>query len=273
MKYDNKDSLGGRMKQNYEQVFKYKLPERMPVIIRLDGRAFHTLTAKADKPFDKEFIDLMNETVIYLCKEIQGCQLAYIQSDEISLLLHNYKKLDSQSWFNNEIQKMCSISAALASSFFTLTYSIHYGYNEREKYIQFDSRCFVLPEAEVNNYFVWRQKDWTRNSTQMLAQSLYSHKELMNRNNSELQEMCFQKGKNWNDLDISLKRGRCCIQNPEKCLTCNGSGLFISADTFENCYICHGTGRKSNEWIIDKNIPIFSQSLNYIEKYLKVEEE
>jgi tRNA(His) 5'-end guanylyltransferase len=279
MKYDNKESLSGRMKQNYEQVFKYKLPERMPVIIRLDGRAFHTLTAKAEKPFDHNFITMMNETAIYLCKEIQGCQLAYVQSDEISLLLHNYKQLNSQSWFNNEIQKMCSISAGLASAYFSLLFS---GKKQKDigdfanisiKTIVFDSRCFVLPEAEVNNYFVWRQKDWERNSIQMLAQSLYSHKELHKKNNSELQELCFQKGKNWNDLDVNLKRGRCCIQNPEKCLTCNGSGLFISADTFENCYICHGTGRKSNEWIIDKNIPIFSQSLNYIEKYLKVEEE
>ena len=136
MKYDNKNSLGGRMKQNYEDIFKHKLPERMPVIIRLDGRAFHTLTKKANKPFDNNFISLMNATALYLCMNIDGCQLAYIQSDEISLLLHNYKTLNTQSWFNNEIQKMCSISAAMASSYFTINC---YGYTEEVKYIQFDS--------------------------------------------------------------------------------------------------------------------------------------
>lgn len=264
MKYDDKNSLGSRMKQNYESVFKYKLPERTPVIIRLDGRAFHTLTSKADKPFDLNFIELMNETTKYLCENIQGTQIAYIQSDEISILLHNYKKLDSQSWFNNEIQKMCSISAGLASSFFT--YQLfgmnlklkHRGYTFPE-IVQFDSRCFVLPESEVNNYFVWRQKDWERNSVQMLAQSLYSHKELMNKNNSELQEMCFQKGKNWNNLSINLKRGRCCIYK----------AVHKKID-FE----IYGTDLGSSmQWVIDNNIPIFTQDRNYIEKYLEVEGE
>jgi len=259
MKYDDKNSIGGRMKQNYENVFKYKLPERMPVIIRLDGRAFHTLTAKSDKPFDKNFIDLMDETAEYLCKEIQGVQLAYIQSDEISLLLHNYKKLDSQSWFNNEIQKMCSISAGLASAYFTMVYneSIIAYRNHRNtlQLSQFDSRCFVIPEEEVCNYFIWRQKDWERNSIQMLAQSLYSHKELMNKNTAELNELCFQKGKNWNDLEVSLKRGRSCVYNLQH------SGKIDDIDVF------------NMKWNIDNNIPIFTDDRNYIEKYLKIDEE
>jgi len=241
MKYDDRNSLGGRMKQNYESVFKYKLPERMPVIIRLDGKAFHTLTAKAEKPFDNYFIEMMNGTAKYLCEQIQGVQLAYIQSDEISLLLHNYKNLNSQSWFNNEIQKMCSISAGLASSFFTLNYNYELNLFENKRYVQFDSCCFVLPENEVTNYFIWRQKDWGRNSIQMLAQSLYSHKELQEKNNSELQEMCWYKGKNWNDIETSLKRGRCCVFG--------------------------------SQWNIDNDIPIFTQDRNYIDEYLKVEAE
>ncbi len=252
-----RNNLSNRMKQCYENVFKYKLPERMPVIIRLDGRAFHSLTAKAEKPFDNGFITLMNNTAMYLCKEIQNVQLAYVQSDEISLLLHNYKQLNTQSWFNNEIQKICSISAGLASSSFSLMY---YSILKTEKYgslpkpIQFDSRCFVLPEAEVCNYFIFRQKDWERNSIQMLAQSLYSHKELHKKNNSELQEMCFQKGKNWNDLDVSLKRGRCVVYKKREFEIKKGEFIFSG-------------------WEIDENVPIFTQDRNYIEKYLEVEEE
>jgi tRNA(His) 5'-end guanylyltransferase len=214
MRHDDRNSIGGRMKQCYENVFKYRLPKRMPVIIRLDGRAFHTLTKRVEKPFDKVFIDLMDATAKYLCENIDGCQLAYIQSDEISLFLHNYKKLNTRAWFDNEIQKMCSISASLASIKFNHLRNYNC-LNQGELYhlslVQFDSRCFVLPEAEVANYFIWRQKDWERNSIQMLAQSLYSHKELHKKNNAELQEMCFQKGKNWNDLNTSLKRGRCCV--------------------------------------------------------------
>lgn len=161
------NDLSIRMKQNYENVFKHKLPERMPVIIRLDGRAFHTLTRGSEKPFDLSFINLMNETALYLCKEIQNVQIAYVQSDEISLLLHNYKRLNSQSWFDNEIQKMCSISAGLTTAKFNRDYSFNiiknFLKNEDETIdcdsiplAQFDSRCFVIPEDEVCNYFIWR---------------------------------------------------------------------------------------------------------------------
>jgi tRNA(His) 5'-end guanylyltransferase len=223
------DSLGDRMKHNYEDAFKIRLPLRMPVIIRLDGKAFHSIPL--NKPFDNGFIKLMNDTAIYLCENIQGVVLAYIQSDEISLLIHNYKKIESQAWFDNEIQKMVSISASLASSKLTNIFRI----------VQFDSRAFIIPETEVCNYFIWRQKDWERNSIQMLAQSLYSHKQLHLKNCSELQEMCFLKNSNWNDLPISIKRGRCCIKNVG--------------------------------WEIDNNMPILTQDRNYIESLLRVQDE
>ncbi|MCP4130161.1 MAG: hypothetical protein GY754_04055 [bacterium] len=228
-------SIGTRMKQYYEEAFKYKLPMRMPVIIRLDGKAFHTLTRKMKKPFDNTIIELMNKTALYLCEEIMGIQLAYIQSDEISLLLHNYKKLGTDAWFGNEVQKIVSVSAGMASASFSL--------NGFSKPVVFDSRVFVLPEAEVVNYFVWRQQDWTRNSVQMLARSYYSHKECHGKNNSALQEMIFQKDDNWDKLDTSLKRGRCAVKDS------NGT------------------------WIIDNDIPVFTRDREYIETLLTVEEE
>ena len=113
-------SLGGRMKEYYEEVWKIKLPMRMPIIIRLDGRAFHSLTKQMEKPFDKKFIQNMQEVALKLCENISGAQLAYVQSDEISILMHNYKKLNSQAWFGNELQKLVSISASIASSEMTL---------------------------------------------------------------------------------------------------------------------------------------------------------
>ena len=167
---------------------------------------------------------------------MQGAQLAYIQSDEISILIHNYKRLTSQSWFGNQLQKMASVSAGIASGVMTLESIKVFGEYRRAV---FDSRVFILPEHDVCNYFLWRQQDWTRNSVQMLARSLYSHKECYKKNNAQLQEMCVQKGYNWNDLDPYLKRGICL------------------------------TG---SSWVIDKNIPIFSQDRNYIERYLLTEE-
>lgn len=233
----DKMSLGDRMKE-YERSFKSSLPKRLPVIIRLDGRAFHTYTQKCEKPFDFNFIECMKNTAIYVCDNIQGVELGYVQSDEISLLLHNYKQLNTEPWFNNNIQKMVSISAGLASSYFSLN---------SEDLVQFDSRVFVLPEDEVCNYFIWRQQDWERNSIQMLGQSLYSHKELQNKNNSEVQDMCFQKGKNWNDLPTYIKRGVCCVKR--------------ELNYFETT---------RSRWEIDDNIPIFTQNREYIEKLLEV---
>ncbi len=229
-----KDSIGERMKTNYEQVWTIRLPMRLPTIIRLDGKNFHTFTRKMKRPFDKLFIGDMAGLAYYLCENIQTAQFAYSQSDEISILLHPYKKLTSQAWFGGEIQKMVSISAGLASSWMSVEY---------EEEVVFDSRVFVLPESEVCNYFLWRQQDWTRNSIQMVAQGLYSHKELLNKNTSELQELIFQKGVNWNDLETHLKRG------------------FVV--------------RKDNEGnrFVDWSPPIFSQDRNYIERYLEVEKE
>lgn len=225
--------MGERMKTNYEEVWKIKLPMRIPVMIRLDGKCFHDFTRDMKRPFDKDFINNMASLAYYLCEEVQGVVFAYVQSDEISLLLHNYKKLGSQSWFGNEIQKMVSISGGMASAWFTEEYG---------KTAIFDSRVFVLPEAEVVNYFIWRQQDATRNSIMMLAQSLYSHKQLHKKDCHEMQDMMMEKDVNWNNLEDWKKRG-----------------LVVR--------------KKYNKWVKDFHVPIFTKNRNYIEKYLKVEEE
>jgi tRNA(His) 5'-end guanylyltransferase len=209
----------------------------MPVIIRVDGKAFHTYTRECARPFDSNLADVMIYTARKMCDEIQGACLAYTQSDEISFLLHNYRKLTSQPWFDNQVQKMCSVAAGMASAYFTAE-SYQIWDPEKIRPAVFDARVFVLPEAEVCNYFLWRQQDATRNSIQMLARSLYSHKECHEKNGSELQEMCFQKGQNWNDLHVRWKRGVCVKQQK-----------------------------------VDLEIPVFSQDRNYIEELLKVEEE
>lgn len=222
----SKDSLGDRMKR-YESACKTILPPRLPIILRCDGKAFHTITKSLKIPYDERFIDSMNIAAIKLCKEIQGAQLAYVQSDEISVLIHGYKRFNSQSWFDNEIQKMVSISAAIAAVTFT-----QHSFEYLHKPAYFDSRVFVVPEADVCNYFLWREQDASRNSIQMLARSLYSHKECYEKNSVELQEMCFLKGKNWNNEPTFFKRGRCII-------------------------VKETTEQQRTQWIVDNEIPIF----------------
>lgn len=238
----------------YEDAYRTHLPIRMPVIIRVDGKAFHTYTKGCKKPVDQGLVKCMDQTAIELCKQLQGCQVAYVQSDEISLLLTNYQTLDTQCWFENNIQKMVSVSAGIASATFTFnSWRIWKGGVAAPAY--FDSRVFILPKEEVVNYFLWRQQDATRNSVQMLARSLYSHKECTDKNNSELQEMCFQKGSNWNDVPTSQKRGRCLIKK-----TIPGSA--INRKTGETVNF------ERSEWTVDNEIPVFSQDRSYIEKFV-----
>lgn len=206
----------------------YLIP-RMPVIIRVDGRAFHSWLREAEKPFDEKFAGRMDIVAQELLNEIQNARFAYLQSDEISLLLIDYNRFDTQQWFGGNREKMVSLSASIASSMMTL---------QSSRICHFDSRVFNLPEGEVVNYFVWRQRDWERNSIQMVARCFYSHNQLNGKNKSDMQEMIFQKGGNWNNYATPWKRGR-----------------GITKDS------------------IDGEIPILSKDRGYIEKFMEIEEE
>ena len=199
--------IGNRMKIYYENVTRYKLYRRTPAIIRLDGKAFHSLTRKCKKPFDQFFQSAMQVTAVRLCEQIQNVRLAYLQSDEISLLLNDYENLDTDQWFDGNIQKMVSVSASIASVYFSQIFG---------KIGLFDSRVFNLPKEEVNNYFLWRQQDATRNSIQGVAQSQFSHKELMGLNGNQLQEKLWKdKQINWNDTPTHFKRCYCIVKGKD----------------------------------------------------------
>lgn len=232
------DELGKRMKENYEQVPKYRLMRRTPVIIRIDGKAFHTFTRGFERPFDEVFGNAMVRTMQYLCENIQGCIFGYVQSDEISLVLSDYRKLNSDAWFGYEVQKMCSIAASMATMAFNKFFAseCHYwidnsGLYDEEDFEQvdehmrkrfnaystacrngamFDARVFNIPKEEVVNCIYWRQLDAARNSVQMVGQANFSHNELQNKSCNVIQDMLHeQKGINWNDYPTRWKRGVC----------------------------------------------------------------
>ena len=223
----DKSALGERMKTAYENRTKQFLTRRMPTIIRLDGSCFKNYTKGLNKPFDEGLIEDMQETTKFLCENIQGCKMGYTQSDEITLVLTDYDKLETSAWFDYSVQKMTSISASMATAKFNQlrllrdTESNMYDTkwieeeNIKNKTLAFfDSRVFQIPEKEeVVNCLIWRQRDAEKNSVAMIAQSLYSPNELHKKNGSDMQEMCFQKGHNWNDLHFSKKRGSFIIKN------------------------------------------------------------
>lgn len=269
---NKKDSLGDRMKENYENRSKTYLTRRTPVIIRLDGKAFHTFTRGMKKPYDEILHNTMNETLKYLCENIQGCKLGYTQSDEITLLLTDYDTLTTSAWFDYNVQKICSVSASMATMAFNQYFALNY--KEYEEYAHselklkapevlycdsirsklhsamFDARCFNIPESEVTNCFIWRQQDATRNAIQMLGQCNFSHRELQNKSCNDIQDMLMlEKGINFNDMPTAFKRGVCCVKKEVKC-----TDRLIGYKT---------------DWVLDKEIPIFTQDRNYVEKYVK----
>jgi tRNA(His) guanylyltransferase len=179
--------IGTRMKENYEDRYRIKLTRRMPVILRLDGKAFHTLTRGMERPFDDNFQKAMQYVAIGLCQECQGAKCAYVQSDEISILLTDFDALQTEAWFDYNLQKMVSVAAGWASVLFS---------RWTKKRAVFDCRAFNVPKEEVCNYFIWRQQDWIRNSIQMLAHAHYSHKELHKKNTKDMHEMLYAKDVN-----------------------------------------------------------------------------
>ena len=214
------DKLGDRMKK-YENLYRFFIPPRSYVIIRLDGKAFHTYTKYMEKPADKLIEDAMDYTVDNLCNKVQNVKLGYTESDEISLLLTDFNNENTSQWYDGNIQKMVSVSASIATAVFNRFIDYSYVSDQPEKiesfldrpYTEFDSRIFVLPdEIEVENYFIWRNKDSIRNSISSHARSLYSHNELMYKNSNEKKEMIIQKGDKWENLRERSKFGGLCIK-------------------------------------------------------------
>ena len=278
------DDLGVRMKTFYEQIPKTKLMRRCPVAIRIDGKAFHTFTRGFQKPFDEILIKSMQETMKYLCENIQGCVLGYTQSDEITLILVDYKKLTSSAWFDYEVQKICSIAASMATMAFNKFFRDNVGdylyenyddqyladyikilQNAVDKGAMFDARCFNIPKEEVTNLVYWRQLDASRNSIQMVGQANFSHKELQNKSCNDIQDMLMtQKGINWNDLPTYQKRGSCCVRNK----------IVIETDSVMATAQLRDAFKSENEWIIDTDIPIFKgEGREYINRLVFIGEE
>lgn len=196
-----------RMKSNYENRNRQYLTRRTPVIIRCDGKAFHTYTRGMNRPFDRSLMEGMLYATRALCQEIQGAKCGYTQSDEISILITDYDRITTDAWFDYNVQKMASVAASIASSTFN-----YYMRNVSlggviPKVAFFDARCFNIPEHEVANYFYARQRDAVRNSVSMYAQAHYSHKELHKKSQSDMHDMLMRKGINWNDEPYDQKRG------------------------------------------------------------------
>ena len=264
------DELGKRMK-GYENECNRKLVKKLPVIVRIDGRAFHTFTKKLNKPFDDLLIDTMHETMRYLCKHVAGCVLGYCQSDEISLLLQDYKNEETQPWFEYRTNKLCSVTAAMATfafnrifenkvaEFYDLCCENRTLFDENEERIKtlfdccdkgamFDARAFTLPFNEVTNYFYWREADAIRNSIEMVGHANFSQNQLHKVNTDGIKKMLFEKGIDYDKIPIYKQRGVCCIKTKMPLFSPDNKQVMRTV------------------WVTDIDIPIFKgDGREYIE--------
>ena len=286
--------LANRMKE-YEKRNQYYLQKRTPVAIRVDGRSFHTFTKGFQRPFDDVLIKTMQETAKYMCENIQGAKLAYVQSDEITIILTDYDTLETDCWFNYRTDKLCSISASMATMAFNRIFVKNVdewgrltfpnwdegGTNEKVdvdllklndayqraigKGAMFDARCFNIPKEEVTNLIYWRQLDAIRNSIQMIGQANFSHKELQNKSCNDIQDMLHeQKGIDWNDYPTVCKRGTACIKNRK---------IIEYLDEFKVTAKLIDSTKTENSWIIDTEMPILKgEDRTYIDDLIYVGE-
>jgi len=241
-------SLEERM-QRYESVFEGIVQPRTPIIVRLDGSNFSSYTEQLDsKPFNRKFIALMDKTAHEVCSRVQSVKFAYVASDEISLLIHPYKRFTSEPPFGGRIQKIVSITAGIASAFFTMNSWMLWKNDDSidaGQYIDpayFDARVFTMPENEVANYFVWRQRSYIRNAISGFARTVFSANDLFKKNSDEMLQMMKASGHDFNELSATMQRGRAILYR-------NSGGYCSIYDT-----------------------PKFSENRNMFEEMLKTEE-
>ena len=251
-------SLGDRMKM-YESVTRTRLVPRMPTIIRLDGHAFHTLCRGMQRPYDEDFASCMWGAAMACLDQVEGCKVAYVQSDEISLLLTDYDTLQTQAWFDGGVLKITSVSASIVTGAFNVAYATRFPerwadvcYGRRDP-PSFDSRCWSLPKEEVVNYFLSRQQDAERNSLSMLCQAHFSPKVLHGKGREEQHDLLHGIDLNWNNCSTAQKRGVCVIK-----------------ETYE---VEGPQGEKAvrSRCVVDLDIPIFGQDRVYIQQFVDVD--
>lgn len=211
----------------YRGLTDYRILPNSYILVMLDGRSFSQMVKnKMQKPFDGRFVQMMNETAKYLCERVQGCKLAYVQSDEISLLLTDINGGDV--FFGGRLCKMQSIIASMATAKFNQLMTIYHTEVDSNRHIStiplynFDCKVWCVPNAnDAFAWFLYRQIDCVKNSKQQVAQTYIPHKELVGKTTDEqIAYLLEKKGINWeNDFTGGVKYGRFIVKQPMEMTT------------------------------------------------------
>lgn len=255
----------------YRNLTDYRLLPNGYIMVMLDGRSFSKkIKNNFKRPFDETFINLMNETAKYVCEKVSGCKLAYVQSDEINLVL--YDDFEKDPFFGNRLCKLQSIIASIATSKFNQLAIIEalkdnncskdgvINMIANSSLYEFDCKVWNVPN--VNDAFagiLYRQNDCVRNSKEAVAQNYFSHKTLHGKKTEEQIELVKEYfGVNWyDDFTRGEQYGRVIIRNKIKYLP-----LDENLSTYER-----------DEWKILEALPFnVEKNKTEIVKYLRNDE-
>jgi tRNA(His) 5'-end guanylyltransferase len=214
----------------YRDLTDYRLMPNSYILVMIDGKNFSKLVKnKFEKPFDDWFISTMDKTAVHLCKEVQNCVGAFVQSDEISLIIKD-NTLTSVP-FDGRLCKLQSIIPSIATSFFNkelikrnLISGMSVDDITKMPDYCFDCKAWTVPT--VNDAIAWilyRQIDCIRNSKQQFAQTYMTHKSLLNKDTDMQVALCLETtGNDWNAIENNKKYGRLFNKLPVKKYTPDG---------------------------------------------------
>ncbi len=250
------DPLGDRMKRDYENRTRYYLPRRSYTLLRIDGKSFHNYTHGCERPFDLALMEDMDAAALALCETCDNARLAFTQSDEISVLLTDFGSQHSEAWFDGNLQKITSVAASVATAHFNAARARRGIPGDNPAY--FDCRVWTMPtQAEVTNYFLWRQNDATRNSISMTARAYFPHERVQDKGPSELQEMLWREhAVNWDDSPIGFKRGRVVER-----VAVTGDPTFVDGRTGET-RVAPDVMR--HRWRVNTEPPVFARVKDWL---------
>lgn len=203
----NQDDFGDRMKMYEFTSTARRAFKGQPLVVRLDGKNFHTFTKGLSRPFDKRLSDLMADTTKALVERFHAA-FGYCQSDEITLVWYYDSDSDAEFPFKGRLQKIESLVAAFCSVYFNKKLA-EFIPEKSDEMPTFDARAFQTPNLiEVYNAVLWRQQDCTKNAISMAAQSMFTHKSLAGLNGRQMQaRMLAERDVNFNDYPAFFKRG------------------------------------------------------------------
>ena len=241
--------------ESYKEQSDYKLLNKLPIIITVNGRSFAKVTSFLDKPYSDKFAECMLSTSLKLCSEIEGSLFAYFHNDEIVILSRNDQSIETIPWFDNKIQKISSIAASIATLHFNKC-----AHNLDLNLLGdafFTANVFTPPNiVEAANTMIYKQQQNTLTSIQFAC--FY---ELLKKYDKHIiKEMIH--GLSF-DEKVDLLKQECDIDfNEYPLIYRRGAACYRMPKVINNVL--------KNKWFVNDEIPFFAKDQSFLTNIFKM---